>query len=82
MILTITTNITDQRFDMDIPGDVPISKITKDLAECLTVLTKKSVKPDNLALASERLDKILISDNTLRDEGVWQGDYLKAVYVE
>jgi len=82
MILTIITNLSNQRFDMDIPGDVPVSKITKDLAECLAVLTKRRVNADKLAIISERLDKVLVSDNSLRDEGVWQGDYLKIMYVE
>lgn len=82
MILTISTNITDQRFDMDIPGDVPISKVTIDLAECLSVLTKTDVEAEKLAIICNRKDTILNPYNTLKDEGVWQGDLITVIYMQ
>ena len=82
MILTISTNITDQRYDMDIPGDVPISKVVSDLAECLSVLTNHDITSDKLAIICNRKDTILNPYNTLRDEGVWQGDLITVMYMQ
>ena len=76
IILSVKTNINNASFDIEVPDDVPVSKITKDLVECIVSLFNIQLNADDVVLSSERLDAILERSQTLAEQGVWNGDFI------
>ncbi len=82
MILTITTNISLRSYDIEVPDGILVEKFTSDVVECLNSMNGRHFVADSFAVVSNRMDKILMPDETLEEAGVWNGDYISLMYVE
>ncbi|MBP5418070.1 MAG: EsaB/YukD family protein [Clostridiales bacterium] len=80
IIISVKTNIYDASFDVEVPDDVAVSKVTKDLVECMMSLFNITINVEDVVLSCERLDVILDPSATLAEQGVWNGDYLELTY--
>lgn len=76
IIISINTNINDASFDIEVPDDVVVSKITQDLVSCMEEQLKIQIDWKDVVLSSERLDLILDPNMTMAELGIWNGDYI------
>lgn len=67
---------------MDVPNDIPVRKVTADIIECLGSVLKVPLDVSEFCIVSNRMDKILMPDETLEEAGVWNGDYITLMKVE
>ena len=82
MLITITTNISPKSYDIEVPNDIQVMKFTLDIVECLNSMNGRHFVAESFAVVSNRMDKILMPDETLEEAGVWNGDYITLMYVE
>ena len=82
LLITIKTNISNASFDIEVPDDVAVSIILKDLAACMEKIMHVSLDPGNMALSCDRLNIILDQNATLGEQGVWNGDYIQLTYFQ
>lgn len=81
IITTITTNFYPTSFDIEMPDDVPVFKITMDLAEMYSTLMKVKIDPKKLSIFCKRMNIVLQPNETLSSSGVWNGDYISVYYM-
>ena len=64
-------------YDVELPVNVPVSQLAKDIAEVINDYNEKKVLPqDSYALYCDRMGKTLPGNRTLMELGVWNGDIL------
>lgn len=80
ILVTVKTNIDKASFDIEVPDDVAVSVILKDLAACIEKIMHMSLVTSNIALSCERLDIVLDVNATLGEQGIWNGDYIQLTY--
>lgn len=82
ILITVNTNINNASFDIEVPNDVVVSVILKDLAACISKIMHMQFDARNMALSSERLDIVLSLEATLEKQGIWNGDYIQLTYFQ
>ena len=74
----VTMNIENTGYDMELPTDVPISRLRGDIIEvCRLHSVYKGDAPKADGVYCERLHQILPEDQTLAELGIWSGDILR-----
>lgn len=78
VIITLTNKKNSFSFDLEIPMDVTVGKLKEDLYETITVYNPELYirQPADFKLYCNRLGKCFDTDNTLRQEGIWNGDII------
>lgn len=81
IIVTVKDDAGTFTYDVEVPTDVPVGKIAADIAEVLNCYRKKAnqkqlLPAERYSLQNKRTGKILNSEATFLQEGVWQGDVL------
>lgn len=62
---------------MEIPSDVPISQLKKDIVETLnSYKTSLALSDRNVLLSSKRMGRAFKDDETAETAGIWNGDYI------
>ncbi len=65
-------------YDLELPTDVPIAQLKRDIVETLNSYKKSLLLSDkNVFLFSNRLGRKLLDNETLESAGVWNGDYIE-----
>lgn len=77
LIITVGDKKTEQFFDTEIPDDLEVEELAYQLAEALNGMNPQlRWNTNRLVLYSPKLGRNLKSENTLQEEGIWNGDYL------
>lgn len=64
-------------YDMELPTDVPVSRLVDDIMEALAAYSHVDLRGSVTGeLYSRRMGKNLPPDRTLGESGVWTGDVL------
>ncbi len=78
--LIVTIRDRKKRFnmyDIEIPFDVQISVLKKDIVETLNSYKKRlNLSDANVRLGSARLGRTLGDNETPESAGIWNGDYI------
>lgn len=77
IIITITDEAGGFSCDIEVPSSEPISQLIPDVVEVLGIyLTAPLPNAYRASLYCPRLRKVLHNDDTLRNAGVLNGDYV------
>lgn len=77
IIVTITNTTKTFFYDIEVPTDVPVQLLKKDILDTLEGYDSKLFFSDIfVGLFLNRLNKQLYPNETLADAGVWTGDYI------
>lgn len=64
-------------YDIEIPSDVPIGQLKKDIVETLnSYKASLSLSEAGVVLSSKRMDRNFKDDETPQSAGIWNGDYI------
>lgn len=75
IIVTASDPTQNIRYDVEVPNDLEIAKLTDDLIQAFMGADPYSFwKTFDVRLKSSRLNRVLSQDNTLASEGVLNGD--------
>lgn len=65
-------------YDLEVPTDVAVRQLKKDIVETLNSYKKRLKLSDaNVRLSSVNLNRSLRDGETLESAGVWNGDYIE-----
>lgn len=77
VIITIIDRNSNRHFDVEVPDDVVVMKLTDDLIQALCGADPSLYWDiDRTVLFSKRMGRELDDSKTLFEEGVWNGDYI------
>lgn len=77
IIVTVTDAAGSFNYDVEVPMDVPADKVAGDIAEVLNYYKGTPILPhQEYRLQNKRTGKLLDSEATFLESGVWQGDIL------
>lgn len=77
IIITVCDKRTGEPYDMEVPNDLEVDKLLDDLTQALMGANPSLNFILNAAfLSSPKLGRKLFPRRTLREEGIWNGDYL------
>ena len=77
IIVTVCDEVSESKFDIDVPINIAIGDLLIDITQTL-----EGYEPDlhfdltKCLLYSPRFDSVLDSKRTLKQECIWNGDYL------
>lgn len=78
VIITLQDSSRSFRYDLEVPTDVRVNKLTKDIKEAVISYNSKCRHIQPLySLYSERLKMVLPDDKTFAEIGVWTGDVIE-----
>ena len=65
-------------YDLEVPTNVPVRQLKKDIVETLNSYKKRlSLSDKNVQLSSVNLKRMLRDSETFESAGVWTGDYIE-----
>ena len=77
IIITVFDRRTGSSFDTEVPDDLEVDKLTDDLIQALIGADPSLYWDLELTkLGSPKLGRDLFPEKSLREEGIWNGDYL------
>ena len=77
IIVTLKEESKKINYDMELPTDVPVVQLVRDIAEAINLYNQRTLMPErNSSLYCERLGQTLPDGRTLGELGVWTGDIL------
>lgn len=77
IIITVCDKRTGVTYDTEVPNDLEVDKLLDDLIQALIGANPSLGWDLNAAfLSSPKLGRKLFLRKTLREEGIWNGDYL------
>lgn len=82
MIVTVTNENKSFFFDIEFPDSITVEKLKADLLAALEVYKPELRFPVNMGLFCNRLDLMLEDIKTIKESGVWNGDYLTMTEVQ
>ena len=76
--LSFTQNGSEKAYDMEIPCHVPVNILIRHICETLRNYSEGSLRPnaENLRLFCRRLNRMLATNETFEQAGIWNGDYI------
>ena len=80
MIISLSSNLVKDVIDIYIPADITCSKFTSDFVELYMQLYHKSLDINRLRVVINRLNKVISSNETFENAGVWNGDFITVFY--
>lgn len=78
VIITLRDSSGTIGYDIEVPTDVRVNKLTKDIKEAVLSYNSKYNHIQSLdILYSERMNMVLPSDKTFAEIGIWTGDVIE-----
>lgn len=81
VIVTLTDLNRTFFYDLEIPVNVPVKKLKKDICETLHNYNNTYLNSDGIELFCNRMGMGLPGEETFESIGIWNGDYITVIEV-
>lgn len=82
IIVTVTNPRKSFFYDIELPKQVAIEKLHKDIVESLNRYNSNLfIDINKTKLHCNRINRVLVNEETIETAGVWNGDYITIVGV-
>ena len=75
-MIIVTMKYNETIFDLQLPSDMAVGELLGWILDYVNKLCEVKLKPENVALVSDRKEEVIRTDMTLEEFGVWNGDYI------